>query len=40
MRLWEIVFWTGETRIEFARTRMEIRRKYVGVFKINEVIIH
>lgn len=39
MRIFEIVFWNGETKIVFSKTRREIRKKYIGIREINLVCI-
>jgi hypothetical protein len=39
MRLFEIVFWNGETKIVFSNTRLDIRKKYIGIREINLVCI-
>lgn len=39
MKIFEIVFWNGETRIQFAQTRRELRKKFVGIREINLVEI-
>ena len=39
MKLFEIVFWNGETLIQFAQTRRQLRKKFIGVREINLVEI-
>lgn len=39
MRIFEIVFWNNTTQIVFAKTRRDIRKKYIGVREINVVCI-
>ena len=40
MKIFEIVFWNGESQIVFAETRREIRKKFIGIREINRVEIH
>lgn len=40
MKIFEIVFMTGDTKIVFAHTRREIRKKYIAIREINLVEIH
>lgn len=40
MKIFEIVFWNGESQIVFAKTRLEIRKKFIGIREINRVEIH
>jgi hypothetical protein len=42
MKIFEIVFWTGETRIVFGESRLQIRKKWegFGISEINRVVIH
>jgi hypothetical protein len=39
-RIWEITFWNKQTQIVFAKNRQEIRKQYIGILEINEVIIY
>jgi hypothetical protein len=42
MKIFEIVFCTGETRIVFGESRTQIRRKWegFGISAVNRVVIH
>ena len=42
MKLYEIVFWSGETKIEFAESRWKLRQKWTGygITAINRITIH
>ena len=39
-RIYEIVFWNDETQIVFAKTRLEIRKRFIGIKEINRIVIH
>ena len=38
-KLFEIVLTSGDTRIRFARNRMECRKLYPDAVEVNEIII-
>ncbi len=40
MKIWEIVFMTGQTQIVFAKNRQEIRKKFIAIREINAIIVH
>lgn len=40
MKIFEIVFMTGQTKIVFAQNRREIRRKFIAIREINLIEVH
>jgi hypothetical protein len=40
VKIFEIVFMTGETKIVFAESRMAIRKQYIAIREINRIVIH
>jgi len=39
MKIFEIVFFNGQSQIVFAENRREIRKKFIGIREINRVEI-
>lgn len=42
MKIFEITFWGGETKIVFGESRTQLRRKWggYGISKIEMIVIH
>jgi hypothetical protein len=40
VKIFEIVFVGGETKIVFAKSRMAIRKQYIAIREINRITIH